>query len=204
MFSIGEKISKEIKGVGFPFLAFGIALNLTAGQITVALKIPMYLDSIGTVLIAVLCGPWSAIIAGSFSNLLASALGNPAMMFFIPVMIVIGAFSGFIAARGWFRVWYLVLLGGVIQGVIAAAASAPISAYLFSGVMLAGTDFLVIYFRSLGNSLLESVFYQGLASDPVDKTITYIIVFLLVRNFPKSLLQRFHGATNVRSNKSLS
>lgn len=191
---IGKQISNELVGVGYPFLAFGIALNLAAGQITLALKIPMYLDSIGTVLVAVLCGPWSAIVSGVFSNLIASALGNPALMFFIPVMVVIGAFTGFLARAGWFRKWYLVVAGGVLQGIIAALASAPISAYLFSGVMLAGTDFLVMYFRSMGNSLLESVFYQGLASDPVDKTVTYIIVFLIVKNFPKSLLHRFRGA----------
>lgn len=194
---IGRQISNELSGVGYPFLAFGIALNLAVGQISLALKIPMYLDSIGTVLVAVVCGPWSAIVAGVFSNLIASAFGNPALMFFIPVMVVIGAFTGFLAKAGWFRKWYLVVVGGILQGIIAALASAPISAYLFSGVMLAGTDFLVMYFRSMGNSLLESVFYQGLASDPVDKTVTYIIVFLIVKNFPKSLLHRFRGAQNL-------
>lgn len=201
--SVKEQFGREVAGAGLPFVAFAIALNLTIGQLTAALKIPLYLDSIGTVLVAVLCGPWSAVVAGTFSNFLAAAFGNPAMLFFIPVVAVIGAFSGFLARRGWFRVWYLVALGGILQGILAAIASAPIAAYLFSGVMFAGTDFLVLYFRSVGKTILESVFFQGLSSDPIDKTVTYFIVFFLCRNIPFRLLQRFRGADNILTEQLL-
>jgi energy-coupling factor transport system substrate-specific component len=195
--SIRQRIADEMTGTALPFVAFCIALNLTAGQITAALKIPLYLDSIGTILVAVLIGPWSAIICGSAANLLAAAFGNPSMIFFIPVVIVIGAFTGFVARKGWFRKWYLVVVGGILQGVLAALVSAPISAYVFGGVMMAGTDFLVLYFRSVGNNLLNSVIYQGLASDPVDKLVSYLIVFFLTKNLPQRLLSRLRGAANV-------
>ncbi len=197
--SIRQKIAEELTGPALPFVAFCIALNLTVGQVTAALKIPLYLDSIGTILVAVLVGPWSAVLCGSGANLLAAAFGNPTMMFFIPVVAAIGAFTGILAKLGWFRKWYLVCVGGILQGIIAAIVSAPISAYLFGGVMMAGTDFLVLYFRSLGNTLMNSVLYQGLASDPADKLVSYLIVFLLVRNLPQRLLTRLHGAANLRS-----
>jgi len=195
--SIRSQLAEELRGAGLPFVAFSIALNLTAGQLAAAIKLPIYLDSLGTVLTAVLCGPWSAILAGIASNVLAAAFGNPTMIFFIPVMVVIGGFTGFLARHGWFRHWYLVPLGGMLQGVLAACASAPIAAYLFSGVTLGGTDFLVLYFRSVGNSILQSVFYQGLSSDPADKIITYLLVFFLCRNLPLRLLQRFRGGNAV-------
>ncbi len=195
--SIREQLRIETSGPALPFLAFCIALNIVAGQVTAALKIPIYLDSIGTVMVAVLVGPFAGAMAGAFSNLLASAMGSPPMAFFAPVSIVIGLFTGFLAKRGWFKHWYLVAIGGILQGVLAAVCSAPISAYLFSGVMMAGTDFLVMYFRSVGNSILESVFYQGLASDPVDKLISYSMVFLLLRNLPQRLTSRFSGAANL-------
>ena len=184
-------------GAALPFVAFCIALNLTAGQVTAALKIPLYLDSIGTILVAVLVGPWSAVLCGSTANLLATAFGNPSMIFFIPVVAVIGAFSGFLARRGWFRKWYFVVMGGILQGILAAIVSAPISAYVFGGVMMAGTDFLVLYFRSVGNTLLNSVVYQGLASDPADKVVSFLIVFFLTKNLPQRLLSRLRGAANV-------
>lgn len=192
-----KRISDELAGPGLPFVGFCIALNLSVGQITAGLKIPLYLDSLGTILAAVLVGPYAAVLAGSAANLLAAAFGNPTMMFFIPVVVVIGLFTAFIARLGWFRSLPLVIVGGITQGILAAVTSAPISAYLFSGITLGGTDFLVLYFRSVGHTILESVFYQGLASDPADKTISYLIVFFLLRNFPASLLRRFRRAGNV-------
>lgn len=195
--SIRRQLIEETSGPALPFLAFCIALNLTVGQITSALKLPIYLDSIGTILTAVLIGPWSAMIAGVFSNLLASAMGSPTMVFFAPVMIVIGGFTGVLAKRGWFKKWYLVILGGLFQGILAGAMSAPISAYLFGGVMMAGTDFLVLYFRSTGNSLLDSVIYQGLISDPMDKIISYLVIFFLTRNLPRRLVAKFRGSSNI-------
>ena len=195
--SIRDKVREELSGPSIPFIAFGIALNLTVGQIAIALKIPLYLDSIGTILVAVLVGPYAGIIAGSVANLMAAAVGNPTMMFFIPVVIVIGAFTGFVARIGWFKRWYLCVLGGMLQGVLAAVVSAPISSYLFGGTMMAGTDALVYFFRSTGHNILTSVFYQGLTSDPIDKTVSYLFVFFLLRNIPSRLVSKFKGASNV-------
>ncbi|HEY6951932.1 MAG TPA: ECF transporter S component [Bacteroidota bacterium] len=184
-------------GSAIPFVAFGIALNLTVGQITIALKIPLYLDSIGTILVAVLVGPYAGIIAGSLANIMAAAFGNPTMMFFIPVVIVIGAFTGFLAKRGWFKRWYLCVPGGILQGILAATVSAPISAYLFGGTMMAGTDALVYFFRAKGYAILTSVWYQGLTSDPLDKVVSYLIVFFVLTNLPLRLVSKFRGASNI-------
>jgi energy-coupling factor transport system substrate-specific component len=195
--TLRERVRTELAGPAIPFIAFAIALNLTVGQITIALKIPLYLDSIGTILAAVLIGPYAGILAGSIANVMAAAVGNPTMMFFIPVVVAIGAFTGFVANKGWFKRWYLCVIGGILQGVVAAAISAPISSYFFGGTMMAGTDALVYFFRSMGHTILTSVFYQGLASDPVDKTVSYLIVFFLIRNLPIRLVSRFKGAGNV-------
>ncbi len=195
--TIKERVKHELTGPAIPLIAFGIALNLTIGQMTIALKIPLYLDSIGTILVAVLVGPFAGIITGSFANIMAAALGNPTMMFFIPVVMVIGAFTGYLADKGWFKRWYLCVIGGILQGILAAVVSAPISSYLFGGTMMAGTDALVYFFRSMGNNILTSVFYQGLTSDPMDKTVSYLLVFFILKNLPLRLLSKFRGGSNV-------
>ena len=195
--SLRSKVREELSGPAIPLIAFGIALNLTVGQIAIALKIPLYLDSIGTILVAVLVGPYAGIITGSLANIMAAAVGNPTMMFFIPVVIVIGAFTGFVARIGWFKQWYLCVLGGMLLGVLAATVSAPISAYLFGGTMMAGTDALVYFFRSTGHNILTSVYYQGLTSDPIDKTVSYLIVYFLLRNIPLRLVSKFRGVANI-------
>ena len=76
-----------------------------------------------------------------------------------------------------FPVW----VGGLTTGLVAAAISAPIAAGVFGGVTGGGTDALVALFRTLGLNVFQSAFAQGLTSDPLDKTISYTIVFLILR-----------------------
>jgi energy-coupling factor transport system substrate-specific component len=47
-----------------------IAINIAVGQLIYTLKIPLYLDSIGTVLVGVLAGPWAGALTGLLSNLI--------------------------------------------------------------------------------------------------------------------------------------
>jgi len=182
-----------------PLIGFGVAINASIGLITAALKIPLYLDSIGTVLVAALCGPWAGMLCGVTSNVMASALGNAMMIFFAPVSCLIGAFTALLARLGCFGRWYLAVPGGFVQGILAALVSAPIAALVSGGTMMAGTDALVMLFRGLGNSTLRSVFYQGLVSDPLDKALTYLFVFLILQNLPERILSRFPGPVQKKS-----
>jgi energy-coupling factor transport system substrate-specific component len=69
--------------------------------------------------------------------------------------------------------------------------SAPISAFLFGGVTGSGTDALVVFFRSAGLSIFQSAFAQGLTSDPLDKTISYTVVFLILAALPVTVRTLF-------------
>jgi len=191
-------LRKEFSGAGIPLGAFCIALNLMLGQVTALIKLPLYLDSFGTVLMAVLAGPLSAAVIGFLSNVIGAGLINPPMLFFAPVSIVIALFTGLVARMGGFRALPSVMIFGLLQGTLAASISAPIAAYLFGGVMMSGTDLLVIFFRSLGFSLLESNFFQGMISDSFDKLVTYTTVLLLLRRLPDRLLSRFPGSTYLK------
>jgi energy-coupling factor transport system substrate-specific component len=194
-----EKFHVQTSGVALPLIAMGIGINLVMGEITSIARIPLYLDSVGTIFIAASCGIYAGIVCGITSNIVAGILFNPTMIFFAPVSAVIGMVSGFFAARGGFRKPLVAAPLGIVQGVISALVSAPIAAFVFGGITLGGTDFLVIYFRSIGKNVLDSVLYQGLAADPVDKCVSYIIVALMLKRLPLSLRVRlplFTGGDN--------
>jgi energy-coupling factor transport system substrate-specific component len=86
-----------------------------------------------------------------------------------------------------FPVW----VGGLTTGLVAAAMSAPIAAGIFGGVTGSGVDALVALFRTLGLNVFESAFAQGLTSDPLDKTISYTVVFLVLAALPLSVRTMF-------------
>ena len=73
---------------------------------------------------------------------------------------------------------------------MSAIISAPISALVFGGVTGSGTDLLVAAFQQAG-STSTAVLQQGLLSDPIDKTLTFFIVFALLGALSRRFVARF-------------
>jgi hypothetical protein len=89
-------------------MSVAIAINIAIGAITVLLRLPIYLDSIGTVLVGALAGPWAGALTGLLANLIWSILpvpggAGPVIAFFAPVAGVIGLMAGFWGSRGVFQ-----------------------------------------------------------------------------------------------------
>lgn len=193
-----ERIRKDFTTLTLVMIPVAIAINIAIGQLIVVLKLPVYLDSIGTVLVGLLAGPWAGLVTGIATNLVWGLSGiNPIYTPYFIVAGIIGFLAGVFGNLGWFKQWYLWLLGGLITGVAAALVSAPISAYLFGGVTGAGTDLVVAFFRATGASVLEAALGQGIVSDPLDKLITFLLVYLIVRALPLRFLTRFPRSENV-------
>jgi energy-coupling factor transport system substrate-specific component len=54
-----------------------------------------------------------------------------------------------------------------------------------------GTDLLIAAFRSSGAGIMASAFAQGTVSDPFDKLMSFLVVWLIVQALPQRLLRRF-------------
>jgi energy-coupling factor transport system substrate-specific component len=195
-----DSIRKEFSTVTLVLIPVAIAINIAVGQLVYTLKIPLYLDSIGTVLVGVLVGPWAGGLTGLLSNLIWGLTGlNVTYAPFAAVAAVIGVLAGLFAQVGWMRSWWKVLLAGIITGLIAAAISSPISAYVFGGVTGSGTDAVVAIFRSIGLDILPASFAQGVSSDPLDKAITFLIVWGILQALPLRFKARFPQAPTAES-----
>jgi len=193
-----EQMRKDFTTLSIVMIPVAIAINIAIGQLIYALKVPLYLDSVGTVLVAVLAGPWVGALTGLLSNLIWGMSGlNPTYAPFAAVAAVIGMVAGLFGEAGWWKSWWKVIIGGLITGLIAAAISAPIAAYVFGGVTGSGTDLVVAFFQSFGFGVLPSTFAQGITSDPLDKAVTFLVVWLIVSGLPKRFLARFPRAENV-------
>ena len=116
-----------------------------------------------------------------------------------PLGLIVAALVALLVAAGavaWARRgdnarFFPVWIGGLTTGLVAAAISAPIAAGVFGGVTGGGTDALVALFRTLGLNVFQSAFAQGLTSDPLDKTISYTVVFLILGALPLTVRTMF-------------
>ena len=271
-----QSIARQFGTRTIVLMPVAIAINIVLGQtVGTALKVPIYLDSIGTILVGALAGPIPGLLTGVLANLTwtfaltGTPFGSPYAWPFAIVAAEIGLMAGVFGYLGVFRsrpntpapqlvvgalvavgvlaalaywgvlpaytqgvtffgdlssvgpvfvlaAWLIVaifvlalavmlfelfrrrnlgvawiVVGGAVCGVVSAVVSAPIAAYAFGGVTGGGTDFLVAAFQKAGSSLGDAVLQQGLISDPIDKTITFVIVFALLQALPRRFAARF-------------
>lgn len=161
-----------------------IALNIVMGQIVALIKLPLYLDSVGTVLVAALAGPAAGALTGCLGSALWALLSNPPILPFAVTAGAIGLLAGVSARLGAFRRLPTTLAAGLVTGTLAAFISAPIVALLYGGVTGAGTDLVVGLLRSRGLDAMHAALYQGLGVDPLDKAISFTLVWSVVHALP--------------------
>lgn len=165
-------------------VAIGIALNLALGQAASFLNLPIFLDSVGTVLAAVLAGPVIGGLTGLLTNLLWGLLQGPTAAFFAPVAMMIGIAAGLLARAGLFRIWWQAAISGAVIAVALAVVAVPIRIYLFGGVTGSGADFAVAYLLKVGESLFGSVLITVIGTNLVDKIVTALLVWGILRGLP--------------------
>src|SRR5688572_10546965 len=105
---IAARRSRDFTNSTLVLMPVAIAINIAVGSIVYFLKLPVYLDSIGTVLVGVLAGPWAGALTGLLSNIIWSLLpvpggATPLAAFFAPVAAAIGLMAGFWGSRGVFQ-----------------------------------------------------------------------------------------------------
>ena len=104
-----ESITSQFDTRTIVLIPIAIAINIILGQtVAAALKVPIYLDSIGTILVGVLAGPIAGALTGGLANLIwtyvlpAPFHSDYAAPFFI-VAVEIGLLAGVFGRLGFFR-----------------------------------------------------------------------------------------------------
>jgi len=180
-----EKIKNNFNTQTWVLIAIAIAINIAMGQIVVLLKLPVYLDSIGTVLVAVLCGPWAGALTGTLSNLIWGIAIDPNALPWWPVAFFIGLMAGFMAQWGFFKSWWKVVVTGFVVALTAAIVSTPIGVYLYGGITASGSSFITAYLLETGKGVWQAVFSTNFLVEPVDKITTSMIAFAIILGLPK-------------------
>ena len=168
-------------------IGLGVVINIVAGQISSWLRIPIFLDSIGTILVAVLDGAMAGGATGLIANLVWGIIASPVEAAFAPVAIVIGLIAGIFARIGWYRqVWQVVVAGTAMAAGLTLVAI-PIQILVFGGATGAGSDLAVAYFVHVGRTLASSVGVTVLLSNIADKIISALIVWSVIQRMPNRL-----------------
>lgn len=181
-------------------IPIGTLMNLGLGALTQHLKLPVYLDATGTLVVTVFMGIPAGIATGVSSSLLGGLLINPMVPYYTGTLVALAIVGGVMAKRGFFRSLPRVILTGILLGIVAGIVSAPITIKLFGGATGTGVDILTAFQLATGKSIAKSVFATNFFTEPLDKTLQCLIVFWLIKSLPRTLRNYFMCSGYLRRN----
>lgn len=168
-----------------------IALNIVVGQVVGTMTpIPLYLDSLGSVVVGVIAGPAAGALTAVLTNVIWGVTINPTVIAFTAGAAFIGAAAGWAARIGSFRAGWAALLTGLVAGIPAGALGAPVAAFVFGGGLGVGTGGVVATMQAAGLEMLYATTLQSLLSDTADKALIFLLALLVLRALPLRLLGR--------------
>ena len=167
-------------------MSIAVVLNIIGAFIAVALKLPIFIDTIGTFLSAFLFGPVGVMLTGMVTSLINGLTFDPYSLYFIPVQAIIGLMAGICYKRNLFKGKFLIL-GIIITTVMGSLMASLISAFVFGGITSSGTSFIVMYLKEAGVNIVASIFSTQILFDLLDKSITVLLVLTILKSVPKNI-----------------
>ncbi|QDP41378.1 ECF transporter S component [Radiobacillus deserti] len=175
-----RKIKDDFNIMAMLLIPVGVAINIVGFQIASVLKLPIFLDTIGTILIGVIAGPWVAVLAGLVTNLI-NGIFNPVWFPYAIVSIAIGFVTGLLTRKGMFQNIPKALISAVIITFITIITSAPITVLVYGGATGNTSALITATFLAAGQQIWSAVFSSTIITEVGDKIISVMIVYFIVR-----------------------
>ncbi len=191
-------IKKDFNTMTWVLIPVAIAINIVVGQIVSTLKLPIFLDSIGTVLVGVICGPWAGALTGTLSNIIWGLVMDPNVFPWFPVAAAIGFVAGLCANVGLFKNWWKVIVTGVFVMLVAVLVSTLVNVFVFQGVTSSGSSLITAYLLETGQGIIQSVLTTNFIVEPIDKIATCLLAFAIIKGLSGRYLARFPRPENVQ------
>ncbi|WP_178550552.1 ECF transporter S component [Frisingicoccus sp.] len=176
-------------------IAIGIVINIVGAFLALNLRLPVYLDSIGTVLVSGLLGPVYGMVTGVLGSLISGITFDIYSLYYAPVQLFTGLMAGLVFRTVWLKGWRLPI-GSLAVSLPTSVVSAMITAFLFGGITSSGSSYLVVLMNNLGMNLTLSCFLVQVLTDYGDKLIAVILVTATLRSMTPEMKLKIRGGRN--------
>ena len=184
------KKAKTWSTITLAMIPICLAINYVGAQSAIALKLPMYLDVSGSIMMGAICGPIPGVVLGALSSAINS-LSEPTAIAYIPVTVACGLVAGLLGKAGFMKQLWKSLIAGFVLAVAAVAISSPITAFLYGGISGTGNDVIVLGLQAAGMGLLPATLIATLITEFFDKLLSCWVVFFVVKALSDRQLSKF-------------
>ena len=173
-------------------IALAIVLNVIGGHIALLFHLPIYLDSIGTIMIAMLYGPVYGMLPPLLYGLVMGFSIDIYSLYYMPVGMILGLTTG-LAARYFSLKGWRIIPGALMITIPGTIVSSIITAVLFGGITSSGSTIIVQLLNKAGLGLTASVFVVQIMTDYLDRILSLVLVAFLLRMIPRELYSEQDG-----------
>ena len=171
----------------------GTLINLAGSRLAGITGLPVFLDSVGTVLSAALCGYIPGILVGFITNLI-NGLSDYTSSYYGVINMLIAVAAAWFSQQGFFKRLNRLLLPVLAFTLIGGGIGSLLTWFLFGHDF--GTGISAPLAHSFFNNGLKSVFWAQLSADLLidllDKTITVALAAIVINCLPESVFHRLN------------
>ena len=182
----GGAVNMKFTTAKIAMIAMAICINYIGGQLALALHLPIYLDSIGTILIGAMFGPAFGVLPPMISGILMAFTGDIYSLYFAPVGMILGLTAGFVLKR-IHSVGFMLLLSAFLITLPGTIVCAIINAILFGGVTSSGSSAIVAALSHTPLGLTGAIFVVQIFTDYLYRVISLALVMIVLRKLKPML-----------------
>ncbi len=178
-----------------------IGINFLGRLLVSTLRLPLWLDSIGTCISAFLGGPVIGAICGAVSNLIYGfTTGDNIALIYALTSMGIGLAVGIMSRLGYMETFLKMVLTACVAGLAAIVISTPLNVLYYGGTT--GNpwgDALFAVTQANGMPVFLGSLLDEMVVDIPDKLLVLVIVFLIIKGLPKKLTSLYTADDEIKS-----
>jgi energy-coupling factor transport system substrate-specific component len=174
----------------YAFIPAAVALNVVGGYINTVLRLPTFLDTIGTAVVAMTVGPWWGALAGATTNIIKGFTVGPVSIPFAASNVAAALVWGYGIRWGMGKSFVRFLVLSLVVAVIVATVNVPIAVFIFGGATGHFSDMIAAAFMGMGQRLFVSVFSAKILVELADKIISSFVALAILGALPPSLTKK--------------
>ena len=186
---MGNILKTKLNAATIVLIPACIGINYLGKLFASFLKLPLWLDSIGTCIGGCLGGPIIGAICGAANNLIYGlTTGDNITLVYALTSLGIGFVVGVLARLGFMTSLPKAIVTAVGGGLASVVISTPLNILFWGGTTgNVWGDALFAVTQASGMSVGLGSLLDELVVDVPDKLITVIVVFLILKGLPKKL-----------------
>jgi len=160
-------------------ILLSIGANVIGAHLAPFLNFPTFLNSNGTIFTAILLGPFMGGLVGLITGILNGYLVTPPYLYFTPVDVSIGIFTGYIFKK-YPMTLKTVFIASIIVAIVAAVVGITISYILFAGSAGPQIDKITQILLDRGIGPITAMVLMGFFANLFDKMLSFAVVFYFI------------------------